>query len=142
MKNKAGESFFNILGVCGWMCVIWIGIPYCIYKIFIFLHNILGNNLYYILGVIGLILTLVGMIKVFLLAIKTDYKGFDDVSMRKPSAYQEPPNPTYTRSDKFDGYESSKDRPSTPCPSFVSSYYSTPTKIKTRQYQRKENKNG
>jgi hypothetical protein len=121
MKNKACESFFNILGVCGWMCVICIGIPYYFYKFFVYLHSILGNNLYYILGGIGLVLTLVGMVKVFLLAIKTDWEGFDDVSMRKSNGYQEPPNPIYARSEKFDGLESSNDRPSTPCPPFVSS---------------------
>jgi len=97
MKNKAGESFFNILGVCGWMCVIWIGIPYYIYKLFVFLQNILGNNLYYILGGIGLILTLAGMVKVFLLAIKTDWGEVEEVSMRKSNGYQEPLNPTFSR---------------------------------------------
>jgi len=61
------------------------------------------------LGGVGLVLMLAGMVKVFLLAIKTDWEGFDDVPMRKSNGCQEPPKPICL------------DRPSTPCPSFVSS---------------------
>jgi hypothetical protein len=112
-KMTFKEQLLFILGVCGWMCFIFIGIfigiPYFLYEIALYLYKIMGNSLYYILGGIGLLILIFSMIKVFLLAIKTDWNNFDDVSMRELNGYQEPPKPICL------------DRPSTPCPSFVSS---------------------
>ena len=139
-KMTFKEQLLFILGVCGWICLIFVGIPHFLYEIFIYLYKIMGNSLYYILGGIGLLVLIFSMVKVFSLAMKKDWTNFDyfpfhkssgysklphiyfdDVSMRESNGYQEPPKPIYTKSDSFDGYESCLDRPSTPCPSFVSS---------------------